>query len=216
MKLPNFLNSLNAILIPMIIVLLAFVIDAGVLFFRAFPDMPYLLKLVAAANLGFGLAFPLLLTSINSRELPKVSFLWKKVGFPELFAVCTAFMIALFFEIVPGGLLVVKIFLSVMLGLIDYLYAYLFVSKYQAEQSETSYEEQYTELESRFSEVRHDLKRTQMNLIESDTSLEKATKELNEYRKQLTCPHCNEQLKRFGSYRNHVNRCPENPKNKDL
>jgi Zn finger protein HypA/HybF involved in hydrogenase expression len=195
----------------MVIVLVAFVIDAGVLFFRAFPEMPFWLKLIASANLGFGLAFPLLLTSINNNLLPK----WRGFGFPELFAICTTFMIALFFDIIPGGLDTVRWFLSIMLGLIDYLYAFLFVNKYSQQVQTIDLGQKLFFKEAALDDAMKQLKEKTTKLNEYIDELNEAEEELNEYRQSLTCPHCSTevQTKSYSAYRNHVGRCEQNPKN---
>ncbi len=96
----NFLNSLTAVLVPMMVLLFAFIIDASVLFYRALPnDMSVYLKYPASGALGFSIAFPLLLTAVNSELLPAWIKGNKWVGFPMLFALFTVIMTLLFFEI---------------------------------------------------------------------------------------------------------------------
>ena len=203
MKFSKFLTSLIAVIIPMMILLAAFVIDAGVLFYRAFPEMPYGFKIAASAFLGFALAFPLLLTAVNSELLPK----WKWLDFPKIFAVFTAVMTAMFFDVFQTtgkhwSWYVLVGFLSIGLGLIDWLYAYLFIRKYQLESDQVDYKAKYEKVRD-----------TPRQLSEAQALLISARTELKEYKKMLTCPHCGKLSKSHSAHRNHVTRCDQNPKN---
>lgn len=224
MKLPKFLNSLQAIMIPMLILITGFWIDASVLFYRAFDTaLPEPLRYPAATFLGLAVALPLLLTAINNPILPGIQIGTKKIGFPELFGIFTVLMVLMFFDVFspeldrPTSWHYLVYFLALFLGLIDYLYAYLYVNKYKL--SLTDWRGAWFSLARRFIEQKRKLKDAQMMLIESDTSLEKAVKMLNEYREQFICKHCEgkeqspKEKKIIGSFRNHVNRCPLNPKN---
>ncbi|MEQ8628080.1 hypothetical protein [Ekhidna sp.] len=207
---PKFLKSLTAVIIPMMILLAAFVIDAGVLFYRAFPYMPDGLRLAASAFLGFALAFPLLLTAINSKLLPTTTIKGKHVGFPELFAVFTAFMTAMFFDVFNAegkhwSWYVLVAFLSIGLGLVDWLYASLFVNKDYQENEQIDYKEKYEA-------IAH----TPGELSECKKTLEETRKALIECKKRISCRHCGEPQKSYSALRTHEGRCGENPKNQDL
>ena len=207
----------------MIVLLVAFIIDAGVLFYRAFPEMPFYLKLPASIFMGFAVAFPLLVTSVNSKLLPKAK---SGFGFPELFGIFSAVMTLFFFDFFsfpagkPLSWYALVIFLSVFVGLIDYLYAHLFVLKNNEERDYLHYKGLYDSqleinagLSAKLSEASKSLKNTEHNLKESDKALNQITVELNEVKKELTCDYCGHLSKTYSAHRNHVNRCSANPKN---
>lgn len=203
----DFLTSISAVILPMLLLLVAFVIDAGVLFYRVLPDMPLLLKLSASAFLGFALSFPLLIAAVNSRILPRIGWF----GFPELFAIFSAFMTALFFDVFTPqdahwSWYVLVAFLSVFLGLIDYLYAYLFIEKYRRANAT---DKKLALLEKLQPE--HDQLKAAFN--EQSAALKAAQTALKEYHRQLTCKHCGQLVPEgFGALRNHIQRkCPNKP-----
>jgi|GEM_PF-5189891 len=220
MKLPKFLNSLQAIMIPMLILILGFWIDASVLFYRAFAGaLVDALRYPASIFLGFAVALPLLLTAINNPILPGLQIGTKKIGFPELFGIFTILMVLMFFDFFnpekthPASWYYLVLFLSLFLGLIDYLYAYLYVSKYKL--SQIDWKAQWFTMARRTVTYRQKLKRTTAKLSEYQTKLSEASHELNEYRQSLTCPHCGHipEKKSYSAHRNHVTRCPQNPNN---
>ncbi|MEL6558364.1 MAG: hypothetical protein AAFQ94_09280 [Bacteroidota bacterium] len=219
----RFLNSIKAVLIPMIVLLVAFIIDAGVLFYRAFPEMPLYLKLPASIFMGFAVAFPLLVTSVNSKLLPKAK---NGFGFPELFGIFSAIMTLFFFDFFsfpegkPVSWYTLVMFLSVFVGLIDYLYAHLFVLKNKEENDHQHYKGLYESqleinetLNGKFSEAKNQLKEATQSLNEYDDTLSELNQKLNEMKKELTCEHCGHLSKTYSAHRNHVNRCKSNPKN---
>ncbi|GAA4273737.1 hypothetical protein U6A24_02630 [Aquimarina gracilis] len=219
----KFLNSLEAILIPMLILLIAFIVDAGVLFYRVLPEyMNENLKLFASIMLGIAVAFPLLLTSVNSNLL-KHKY---KVGFPEIFGFCSFFMTLLFFdvfsaEIKPLNWYLTTVFMCLLLGLIDYLYADLFVKKYNQIYNLELQQQDYEKLKDENESILKDLDKSDLVLQQSKEELSK-TKEslqrtissLEEANEKLTCPHCGQLQKSVSAYRNHIGNCKENPKNK--
>lgn len=219
----KFLNSLEAILIPMLILLVAFIVDAGVLFYRVLPEyMNENLKLFASVMLGIAVAFPLLLTSVNSNLL-KHKY---KVGFPEIFGFCSFFMTLLFFDVFsaetkPFNWYLTTIFMCLLLGLIDYLYADLFVKKYNQinnlEQQQLDYEKLKDENKSLLNDLDKSglvLQKSKEELSKTKESLERIMESLEEANKKLTCPYCGQLQKSVSSYRNHLGGCKDNPKNK--
>lgn len=202
MKLPKFLNSLSFIMVPMLMLILGVWIEAGVLFNRAFLDtMEAAFRYPASALFGLAVALPILLTSIHSHILPEFfQIRGKKFGFPELFGVFSSIMVIMLFDVFADkprhySWFVLVGFLAVFIGLIDYLYAHLYKKKYEQEARET--------------------REANPELREARAALRESLKELKEYRQSLTCPHCGQipETKTYSAHRNHVNRCPKNPKN---
>ena len=219
----KFLNSLEAILIPMLILLVAFVIDAGVLFHRILPeDMNKDLKLFAAIMLGIAVAFPLLLTSVNSELLRKKY----NMGFPEIFGFCSFFMTLLFFEVFSENIkffnwYLTTCFMCLLLGLIDYLYADLFVKKYNQIKETKNQQQDYQWLLQKNESISKDLLKYKSAINKSKEELVRTKEELTETKasliemnERLTCPHCNTLQKSVSTYRNHIGNCTYNPKNK--
>ena len=219
----KFLNSLEAILIPMLILLVAFIVDAGVLFHRVLPNyMDENLKMVASIMLGIAVAFPLLLTSVNSNLL-KHKY---KVGFPEIFGFCSFFMTLLFFDVFSTetksfNWYLTTVFMCLLLGLIDYLYADLFVKKYNqiknVEQQQLNYKKLKDENESLIKDLDQSnlvLEQTKKELYKTKESLHRTMNGLEEANEKLTCPYCSQLQKSVSSYRNHLGPCKHNPKNK--
>ncbi|TPN86079.1 hypothetical protein [Aquimarina algicola] len=218
----KFLNSLEAILIPMLILLIAFVVDAGVLFYRVLPiDMNKDLKLFAAIMLGIAVAFPLLLTSVNSKLLKQKY----NIGFPEIFGFCSFFMTLLFFDVFSEQIksfnwYLTTVFMCLLLGLIDYLYAHLFVKKYNQINESERQKTHYLELQQESVSIHQDLKKSNevlekyhKELNETKTGLKEAIERLQQANEKLTCPHCSELQKSVSAYRNHIGACKHNPKN---
>ncbi len=219
----KFLNSLEAILIPMLILLIAFIVDAGVLFYRVLPEyMNENLKLFASVMLGIAVAFPLLLTSVNSNLL-KHKY---KVGFPEIFGFCSFFMTLLFFDVFsaetkPFNWYLTTIFMCLLLGLIDYLYADLFVKKYNQISNLEQQQQDYEKLKDENKRLLKDLDKSDLVLKQSKEelsitkeSLQSTMDSLEEANEKLTCPHCGKLQKSVSAYRNHIGNCKDNPKNK--
>lgn len=207
LTIPKFLTSITAVVVPMLVLLFAFIINTSVLYHRALPeDMSELLRLAASGLLGFALAFPLILTAVNSQLLSGFK-IWK-IGFPETFGVFTAFMTALFFDVfnnpgAPWHWFVLVGFISVLHGLIDYLYAYLFIKKYQEETTEQKAAEMIKQLIPENEQLKK-------QNAEIEKLLSEANKLLSEYQKQLTCKHCGTLIPEgFSALRNHIQRkCP--------
>ncbi len=219
----KFLNSLEAILIPMLILLVAFIVDAGVLFYRVLPEyMNENLKLFASIMLGIAVAFPLLLTSVNSNLL-KHKY---KIGFPEIFGFCSFFMTLLFFDVFSADIksfnwYLTSVFMCLLLGLIDYLYADLFVKKYNQihnlEQQQIDYEKLKNKNESLVKELDESslfLEKSKGELSKTKESLQRTMGSLEEANEKLTCPYCSQLQKSVSTYRNHLGGCKDNPKNK--
>jgi hypothetical protein len=196
----------------MLMLVIAFWIEAAVLFDRAFADsLHLLLRVPAALFFGFAVACPLLLTAINSRILPSFKVGRAKVGFPELFGGFTVMMVLLFFDVwgvvdKPRSWYILVSFLAAFLGIIDYLYASLFVTKYNIEASKRDYQSLYESTYDQLSFCQQDLHDLSTTLLESGKHLNEAKAELNEYRQQLTCS-CGHQSKTYSAHRNHVSRC---------
>lgn len=219
----KFLNSLEAILIPMLILLIAFIVDAGVLFYRVLPEyMNENLKLFASIMLGVAVAFPLLLTSVNS-DLLKHKY---KIGFPEIFGFCSFFMTLLFFDVFsadikPFNWYLTTVFMCLLLGLIDYLYADLFVKKYNQINNQERKKDDYHKLKEENQGLVKELdmsslvlQKSQEELSKTKKSLERTKSSLEEANDKLTCPYCSQLQKSVSTYRNHLGRCTGNPKNK--
>jgi len=217
----KFLTSLKAVLIPMLMLQGALIIDAGILVYRAFPAMPEAFKLVASALLGFALAFPLLLSSVNSYILKEVKILWWSISFPMIFAGFTVFMSLLFFGAFDpqptwtNSNYILVYFLSVFFGLIEYLYADLFVKKNKQRIRDIGLEEGFAELQKAHS----DLKLNHHALKESHSELQKAHSDLNKSHAKLmellTCQHCRDTFDKVHQKKRHEAKCMDNPKNQE-
>ncbi|WP_438424865.1 hypothetical protein [Aquimarina macrocephali] len=207
----------------MLILLIAFIVDAGVLFYRVLPEyMDKDLKLFASIMLGIAVAFPLLLTSVNS-DLLKHKY---KIGFPEIFGFCSFFMTLLFFDVFSAEIksfnwYLTSVFMCLLLGLIDYLYADLFVKKcnqiHNLAQWQLDYEKLIDENQSLTKELDKSdlvLQQSEEELLKTKESLKGTIESLEEANEKLTCPYCKQLQKSISAYRNHIGSCKDNPKNK--
>lgn len=210
----DFLTSLKAILIPMLILLAGLVIDSAVLLHATFPDIHPVARVLASILLGFALAFPLLLTSVNSKMLPSVGWL----DFPRVFGFCTVLLSLFFFDVFSWkdqhwSRYFLAGFLSVLFGIIEYLYSFLFIRKVQEVTSQRDTAAELASAQATVTETQKLLSEAKAALTERTAALTDALAELTEHRRNLTCPHCTQVLKSPGAHRNHVNRCTHNPKN---
>ncbi|MBU2914551.1 hypothetical protein [Reichenbachiella agariperforans] len=208
LRVANGINSLAAVMIPMLTLILAFIIHASTLIYRALPDdMVIEFKLVASAALGFSMVLPLLLTAVNSELLPKWYSNNNWVGFPMLFGVFTIIMTLFFFDVFEAkgksmSWYFLNVFISLFFGLIDYLYVFLFVAKYKETTNremesklQEDYKMKYQQLESKHQQLKHNSKQ-----------LKEDSAQYNELLKQLTCKYCGE-VKTISSIKSHQARC---------
>lgn len=218
-RIAKFLTSLKAVLIPMLMLQGALIIDAAILVHRSFPEIPAPFKIVASALLGFALAFPLLLSSVNSYILKDLRVLWFTISFPMLFAGFTVFMSLLFFRAFDPqptwnmSNYILVYFLSIFFGLIEYLYADLFVKKNQQRIKDLHLKEGFAELQVKHSELKinfHELKEDQVQLKKAYTQLNQDYAKLKE---QVVCKHCGHESDTLSKAKYHQTNCPENPKN---
>ncbi len=179
MKTPveNFLNSIYAVTIPMLLFILAVCIKLSALFYSVFEIPVPVLKLSASILLAIAVALTLLTVSVNAK-------LFRNDRFPMIFAVCSGIMMLFVFKVISQDLLhwseyVKRIFISVFLATVEYVYSKLFVRKYQEEKSK---ERQPLE------QVR--LQEAKENLSQANNRLSLAEEELSIYKKALTCKKC--------------------------
>lgn len=221
MNLHKTLNSLDAITTPMLMLICAVGIEASVLFNRALSEsMDIWFRIPASMLFGFSVALPILLTSIHKQLLPGLPIRDKKIGFPELFGLFSAFMVLLLFDVFgekqrSTSWYVLVSFLAIFIGLIDYLYAHLYVAKYNEEFGKEDLSKQYDEKCRELNEANQSLHECRVKLGEAVNELMEARQELAEFYESLKCVHCGElpATKSYSAKRNHENRCTQNPKN---
>tara|TARA_R110001606_G_scaffold321004_2_gene467861 strand:- start:21 stop:677 length:657 start_codon:yes stop_codon:yes gene_type:complete len=215
-RIAKFLTSLGAVIVPMLIIQAALWIDGAFLLWQSFPAIPEFIRIAAAVLLGFGLCFPLLLTSVNSELLKPLA----TIDFPKIFGLVTVVLSLLFFDVFrvdkDTTYYATRVFLSLLLGLVEYLYSFLFVAKWKEKRKEETFEEQYDDLIVRHHELTSEAKDfvKQNNLLR--VKLEAAQTTLNGLLSALRCPHCAHQSDTPGAHRYHVKTCAKNPKNQTL
>jgi len=200
-------------------------IDAGIVFNRAFTTSITEVNFRVAVSVlsGFSIAVAILLTSIHTEILPKLSIRKKDIGFPEMFGIFSVFLMLMVFDVFGDdpknphktNWYLLVIFLSIFRGLIDYLYAHLYVGKQKADNQEESAVAELKRKEDEFTEAQMRLTEYQESIIDATLKLKEAHKRLEEYQAAFTCPHCGKvsKTKTHSALKNHVNRCDKNPKN---
>ena len=135
-------------------------------------------------------------------------------------------MTLLFFDVFsaetkPFNWYLTTVFMCLLLGLIDYLYADLFVKKYNQinnlKQQQQDYEKLINENENLIKDLDKSslvLEQSKQELSKTKESLQRTITNLEEANEKLTCPHCGQLQKSVSAYRNHIGSCKDNPKNK--
>lgn len=221
-RIAEFFTSLGAVILPMVILLAALVIDGAVLLFKSFPaDIPFGIKLAACVLLGFAIAWSLLLTSVNSGLLKRWNTEWFSIGFPEVFGLCTVAMSLFFFDVwnLPAethwSKPLLMVFLSVLFGVVEYLYCFIFVAKLREKHSEESFEKLYEQAHYDLQVALARVENSRQYIKELQEGVESTDKELSEYKRVLTCAHCGTVSASISTHRRHVGRCEKNPRNRE-
>ena len=215
----NYIQSIKAVILPMMLLLLVFIIDASVLFYRVLPEMHHYLRIIVCVLMGISLAFPLLLTAVNSNHLSK----WGKVGFPELFSVVSFGMTLFFFDLPsmpenkPISWYLLVIFLSFCLALVDYLYASLFVAKLKQIKAIQGNATQVSDLRQKNSDLQKQVDELQSISLRYEQLKEKHEQvraELKTFTDQLVCKYCGHESPTITANQSHQSRCDQNPNKK--
>ncbi|WP_271730127.1 hypothetical protein [Aquimarina algiphila] len=191
MKTPveNFLNSIYAVTIPMLLLILAFSIKLSALFYTVF-EIPVLeLKLAASILLAVAVSLTLLSVSVNAK-------LFETDVFPIVFAICSGVMLLFVFKVISVDVLhwseyVKRGFLSAFLATVEYVYSKLFVKKYQ----EHKFNESHPLADERLNKARESLKKSVLDLNQTKQDLER-------YKAELKCPKCQKQHDTFSRRKN--------------
>ncbi len=216
---------------PMLMLIMAVWIESGILFYRALKDsMEDPFRWAASILFGFSVAMPILLTSIHTEILPGVKIAGKKIGFPELFGLFSTILVLMLFDVFATrerhvSWYVLVGFLSVFIGLIDYLYAHLYVGKQKADSDEINTQRELEHKTTMLEDAQLQLEEYHEKLLEatkrhkaSQLRLNEAHEKLNEIEEKFTCPYCKEvlEIKPGNALKNHKHRCDKNPSNQQL
>jgi uncharacterized membrane protein len=208
----EYFNSLEAIIILMLLILIAGAFISHVLFYRAFPnDMLEHQKIIASWLFAAVWEFTVLLTAANKDLLPKNATL--------IFAVCSGIILLFFVNAFDPHLhqsassWSQSCFAAILFGVLNYMYSELFVKKWQQIKSK-DLDSKVIELESVVNEFSIKLNQAEAALNETEAKLIHFEQLEQERIKELTCPHCHNFQETYGRLVAHKGHCPENPKNK--
>lgn len=189
MKTPveDFINSIYAVTIPMLLLVVAFMLKATSLFYSVIEIQHNSIRLVASIFLGIAVSLTLLTVSVNSNLLAQNK--WQIV-----FAICSFIMLLFVFKVISSKHLdhsqyALRIFLSLLLSIIEYLYSHLFVIKYNdhQNQSEEVLRQEKLSLDYQKLTVDHE------KLTVDHESISKDYAKLLIYKEALKCKKCGEQ-----------------------
>lgn len=207
-KLEDFITSLRAVTIPMLLLIMAMTIKVTALFYRDFEIPNTQFKLFASILLALCVALTLLTTSVNSYLLNGKN----KFGFPELFAISSVIVMLLVFKVFEDNgkhwaWYFERIFLSTFLGSIEYMYSKLFVKKYNERRLNIDNTLRLEEVQANYEKVQNELQVTKKEL-------NSVRHELFKVQNEFPCRHCGKVLKSISSRKKHEASCKSNPRNK--
>lgn len=202
MKTPveDFLNSIYAVTIPMLLLVIAFSIKLSALFYTAFKIPVHQLKLAAAILLGITVSLALLAVTVNAK-------LFETNAFPIVFAVCSGVMLLFVFEVINEDFLswseyAKRVFLSLFLATVEYVFSKMFVKKYQEtkEAEERKLEKEKLEVEiTEHKEELNELERKVNEIKQAKSELEEEIAKEN----QVYCDECTRVFKNQNAYNAH-------------
>lgn len=195
MKLEKFINSLRAVTIPMLLIILAFTIKIAALLYSVFEIPNQSFKISASVLLAIALSLTLMTVSVNS-------YLFKKQYFPVTFAVCSGVMMLFVFKVIEEDShhwtwYSKRIFLSIFLAFVEYTYSKLFVKKYQEQRDTIKLEEDHKSLLVDYSGLQSQIK----SFKESMSSQQESIDNLSQYQKALRCKKCKKQHTSVSSFK---------------
>lgn len=125
-KIANFITSVRAITIAMILIIIAMVFDSQTLFIRALPaDMMPWAKQVTSWAMSIGFEVTVLLTTANANHIRK--------SIKYILALCTFVMTLFFFEAFNQVDVIIQfrtVFVSALIAYVNFIYSELFVAKW--------------------------------------------------------------------------------------
>ena len=210
----DFIKGITAILILMAILLIVFIVDASVLFWRVLPeDMDIWLRGPVSVLMAIPLSVALLLTAVHSNHLPR----YKGIGFPEGFSVISFGLTLFFFDLPampnrPTDWYALVIFLALCLAMVDYLLAFLFVRKLKELSEEERITEQVTDLQTSNKDLQEKVSALQCDadaLQRTTEANQQLKEELQGYHKQHICKHCGKRSDTISANLTHQSRCPK-------
>lgn len=214
MKTPveDFLHSIYAVTSPMLFLVLAFVFKLTYLFHTVFEIPITVLNLLASILLAVPAAWTLLNVSINS-------YLFKSNVFPILFAICSGIMLLLIFKVIGKDVLhwseyVKRVFLSIFIATIEYVYSKLFIKKYKEHKLKYSIDPK--QLTANLQETTDKLQETITRLQQTEDRLQKANEEIRHAKAHYYCRHCGEEFETPNACKAHESKCEHNTKNQKL
>ncbi len=212
MKTPveDFLNSIYAVTLPMLLLILAFAIKLSALFYTVFEIPVPELKLSASILLAIAVSLTLLTVSVNSG-------LFETNVFPILFAICSGVMMLFVFRVISEDALhwseyVKRSFLSVFLATIEYVYSKLFVMKYKEKLRNDGINTE--ELTTSLHQTELRLEEVITRLHQSESKLEEAEEREAYAINHFYCRHCQEEFDTPNACKTHEGRCEKNLKSK--
>ena len=208
MKTPveNFLNSIYAVTIPMLLLVIAFSIKLSALFYTVFEIPVPELRLAASILLGITVSLTLLSVSVNAK-------LFETNAFPIVFAVCSGVMLLFVFKVIHEDLLswseyAKRSFLSALLATVEYVFSKMFVEKYKEHDENANRTVELKQLKEEFDKV-------QSELLRITSELTRTKEELKKVHTEFPCKHnCGAVLSSIGNKKKHEASCPKNPRNK--
>lgn len=206
-KIESFLTSLLAVTIPMLLLIVAITIKVAALFYRSFEIPNNNIRLCASIFLAISVSLTLLTVSVNSQLIKGNKWL----GFPEIFALCSVMIMLFVFKVFESdnehwSWYFQRVFLSLFLGSIEYVYSKLFVKKYEAENKLVNERRELLELRKKF-------KDTKRELYDTTEELNRTKQELESTKMHFPCRHCGEVLTSHSTWKKHEAKCDKNPKN---
>lgn len=212
------ITSLGAVIFVMLMTITGMVFFSHTLFNEVFPaSMETWEKFAATWVMALGWELTVLITTVNAK--PETRHI------PLVMAVASGIIVLFFIEAFdatqPFLTLCQRWLVGIIAATINYLYAGLFYTKWKERNDRQELPMKLVQTESELIQLRSTVNELQSDLNERQSRFIQVERELDELRRfkrqidsELTCPHCKQPQKAFGTLHAHKGHCSENPKNK--
>lgn len=209
----DFLNSLRAVTVPMLLLIVSFSIKLSALFYDSFEIQVEAFKIAASILMAIAASLTLLTVSVNSQ-------LFNTNKFPLIFAICTGIIMLFVFKVIGEqnyhwSEYVKRIFLSIFLAITEYVYSKLFIRKYNENKDTIQLQEEHKELQLDYHRTLTELGSTKDELQENSQELNKTKVELDKFLKEFSCKHCGHIEMSKSNLKKHAADCIKNPRNQN-
>jgi hypothetical protein len=231
-RLGESINSLGAVLLPMLILITGGMFLSHTYFKQTLPGtMPFWEAFLSAWLIAVAWELTVLVTTVNQRHVSK----W----IPRFMALCSGivflFYIGAFNEDLTLFERIQKGFVGALVSFVSYVYVELFHAKW-TERNEgkampgklDESERKLIETESRLIQTESALNEAHRKLIEAESrfnesesafiELERTFDEVHAFKirvqSELICPHCSQEFESYGTVHAHKGHCMQNPKKK--